>query len=485
MTTRTEPDRAASSPPAEAGAAHWLDALLDRMPRRPGELAAPPPGSGLGPVHGDRGLPVVGMGVHMIRHGPAFQLQLLRRHGPVSWWQVFGRRVVAVCGPEAVQEVLANRDKAFVTGWPDVVGPWFDGGLLAMDGPGHLADRRLLQAAYGEPALEGYLRRMVEDVTAGLADWPTGRPVRAVGAIRELSGQMTTRALLGVPYDAGGRQVMRDVEACIRAESALLRLALPGTAWHRAGRARRRLAARLARAVPQARVRADDDFLSVVGRLVGPDGGRLTLPQVVDHMIFTLIASHDTTTAATVAAVYFLGKHPGWQRRARAESNARGDAPLDVAGLHRLETLELVVKESVRLVSPSPILMRRAVRDTDVLGHHVPAGQLVSVCTGVNQLLPELWPDPHRFDPERFAEARGEDRVHRLAWAPFGAGQHKCVGMHFGMLKVKATLDALLRRFEWSFPASYTARWRFTSLPAPADGLPVVLRPAPGRPGVS
>ncbi|MGW2631516.1 cytochrome P450 [Streptomyces chattanoogensis] len=88
---------------------------------------------------------------------------------------------------------------------------------------------------------------------------------------------------------------------------------------------------------------------------------------------------------------------------------------------------------------------------------------------------------PERFDPDRFAEGRNVDRAHRLAWAPFGSGQHKGIGMHFGMLKVKATLDALLRRFTWRFPDGYRAPWRFTSLPAPSDGLPIVFRPLEGR----
>ncbi|MEH0971254.1 cytochrome P450 [Micromonospora sp. CPCC 205546] len=458
-----------------------LDELLARTPLRPGVLATPPAGSGLKPVPGDRGLPFVGLGLQTVRYGPAFQIQLMRRHGPVSWWQAFGRRIVAVCGPEAVSAVLSNRDRAFGTGWPAVIGPWFDGGLLATDPPRHLADRRLMQAAYSEDALGGYLRRMAADIGTALDRWPTDRPVKAVPAIRALSGEITTGAFLNEPYDPVGREVMDAVEACIRAETALVRQPVPGTAWRRADRARRWLTGHLGAALPAARARTGDDFLSVLCGLTGTDGSGWDDAQLVEHMIFTLIASHDTTTAATIATLYFLGKHPQWQRRARAESFACGDVPADLAYLDRLRTLDLVVKESIRLVSPSPIAMRVTVKDTDILGHFVPAGQLVCVCTGVNQLLPELWPEPQRFDPERFDEDRAGDRVHRLAWAPFGAGQHKCIGMRFGMLKVKATLDALLRRFTWSFPPSYEARWRFTSLPAPADGLPVVLHRAHAR----
>lgn len=465
----------------EIDTSHWLDAVLHRFPRRVSELAAPPADSSLLPVPGDRGLPFVGFGIHILRYGPAFQMQLLRRHGPVSWCQAFGRKFVMVSGADAVQAVLANKDKAFASGWPDVIGPWFDGGLVAMNEPEHLSHRRLMHAVYSKEALEGYIRRMAEDVHAAVEHWPTGTRFAAVPAIRELSGQITTRAILGLQYKPTGQRIMRGVEECIRAETAAMRLKIPGTLWHRAHSARRQLIDFLTQAVPTARAHEDDDFMSVLSRVGGQDQSRLTTEQIALHMLFTLIASHDTTASATIATIYFLGQHPEWQSRARAESLASTEAPMTVDALNRLETLESVIKESIRLVAPSPINMRLTVKDTDVLGHFIPAGHLVSACTAVNQLLPELWRHPEHFDPERFSKERNEDRVHRLAWAPFGFGQHKCIGMEFGMLKVKATLDALLRRFEWNFPKGYEAPWRFTSLPAPSDQLPIVLRRARER----
>ena len=139
----------------------------------------------------------------------------------------------------------------------------------------------------------------------------------------------------------------------------------------------------------------------------------------------------------------------------RAESLALGDGRLDMAALDGLRTLDLVIKESLRLVAPVPSLVRKTVRDTDLLGHYVPANTLISVTPWVNHLLPEYWPEPHRFDPERFAEGRREDKAHRLAWMPFGGGVHKCIGMHFGMYEVKTLVHELVRRFEWSVPADY------------------------------
>jgi cytochrome P450 len=71
-----------------------------------------------------------------------------------------------------------------------------------------------------------------------------------------------------------------------------------------------------------------------------------------------------------------------------------------------------------------------AVRETEIAGHYIPAGTPCDLAYGVNHMLPELWTSPERFDPERFAEHRREYKSHRLAWLPFGAGAHKCIGMH-------------------------------------------------------
>uniref|UniRef100_UPI0009DB184D cytochrome P450 n=1 Tax=Rhodococcus sp. R1101 TaxID=1170698 RepID=UPI0009DB184D len=90
--------------------------------------------------------------------------------------------------------------------------------------------------------------------------------------------------------------------------------------------------------------------------------------------------------------------------------------------------------------------------------------------------MAEYWPEPERFDPERFADHRREDKVHRYAWEPFGGGVHKCLGMHFAGAEVTAIVHQLLLRFEWYVDPGYVAPLDFTSLPFPSDGQPVDLR---------
>jgi cytochrome P450 len=192
-------------------------------------------------------------------------------------------------------------------------------------------------------------------------------------------------------------------------------------------------------------------------------------------MIFALMAAHDTTTITLTTMAYYLAKFPEWQERLRDESLALGRPVLEFDDLDALPSADLVMKEALRLLPPVPALPRRVVKDTSILGYHIPAGTTVVVPALTNHHMAEWWPDPERFDPERFAPERREDKVHKYAWAPFGGGAHKCIGLHFAGMQVKSILHQVLLRYRWSVPGRYEWPLDTTSLPSPKDGLPVRL----------
>ena len=168
-----------------------------------------------------------------------------------------------------------------------------------------------------------------------------------------------------------------------------------------------------------------------------------------------------------------MAKNPLWQEKARAESDALGDDPPGIDELEGLTSLDLIIKESLRLAAPVPLVMRKTVKDTDILGHYIPAGTMVAVAPAINHFDEAYWSNPDTFDPHRFRPGREEDKSHRYAWLPFGGGVHKCIGLHFGTLEVTAILHEMLRAFTWTVPEDYHVRWDNTSLPIPVDGLPM------------
>jgi len=129
----------------------------------------------------------------------------------------------------------------------------------------------------------------------------------------------------------------------------------------------------------------------------------------------------------------------------------------------------------LRLCAPVPSIPRVATRETVINGFRIPAGAVVTNSPYQNHHLATLWRDPERFDPERFSPERAEDKVHRTAFVPFGAGVHKCIGMYFAGLQVRLVLHELLARYRWSVPAGYEMPIDLVALPVARDGLPVSL----------
>jgi cytochrome P450 len=231
-------------------------------------------------------------------------------------------------------------------------------------------------------------------------------------------------------------------------------------------------------AVAERRDAEGTDMLTVLCHTTDDDGNSFTDEDVVNHMIFLMMAAHDTSTSTLTTMAYHLAANPYWQERCREESARLGDGPLDIDALEKLETLDLVINESLRLVTPLPFNVRRTVRDTELLGYYLPAGTNINLWPALNHRLPELWTDPEKFDPDRFAEPRAEHKRHRYAFAPFGGGAHKCIGMVFGQLEIKTIMHRLLRRYRLEPPhPDYRPRYDYAGMPVPIDGMPIVLRP--------
>ncbi|MBE1470947.1 cytochrome P450 [Kibdelosporangium phytohabitans] len=457
------------------GATRFDEWLLNKS-WRSSELTNVPNGSGLKAVPGDGGIPLVGHSLEALRLGLDFGLKRYETYGPVSWMNAFGVRMVMVTGGDATQVVMTNKDKVFSQkGWEYFIGPFFRRGLMLLDFDEHMFHRRLMQQAFTRQRLTGYLGHVASAAAGGVKSWQPGK-LLMYPALKQLTldiaGSVFMAAALGKEKDALNKAFVDTV----RAGTSLIRFPVPGGRWNAGLRGRQVLEDFFRRTIPAKRASDSDDLFAGLCHARTDDGSAFSDDDVVNHMIFLMMAAHDTTTITTTTATYYLAKHPEWQDRVREECVKAGPGPLDIDALEGLTNLEMVIKESLRLVAPVPSLARRTVRDTEILGHYVPANTMVSLTPWVTQMLPELWPNPARFDPERFSSERKEDKVHRYAWLPFGGGAHKCIGLHFGMLEVKTLLHQLLTHHQWSVPEDYEVRWDTTALPAPSDGLPIALK---------
>ncbi|MGF6885563.1 cytochrome P450/uncharacterized protein (DUF2236 family) [Nocardia sp. GAS34] len=440
-------------------------------------LADPPAGSGLKPVHGLGRLSVPDLLLY--RTDPQkFVAQQRATFGDISFMIAPTGKMVTPLTASGCETVALNRDKSFAAepAWGFMIGRFFRRGLLLMDFEEHRYHRLVLQQAFTTAHLKDYLRQMQPMIRERVAAFPTGDGVRMLHELKKLTLDVALEIFLGLQLSpAEADRINKAFIDCVDAGLAWVRYDVPGTKWSRAVAGRTVLEEFMYRHLPAKRATRTPDLFSTLCHISTDEGHRFTDEDVVDHMIFLLMAAHDTSTITMTTMAYYLARNTEWQTRARAQSREL-PAEIDYDTLPKFTVLDAIMKESLRLNAPVPGLLRQSVRDTEIDGHFIPRGTRVAVSAIVPHYDPELWTDPYRFDPDRFAPERAEDKSHKFAWMPFGGGVHKCIGLYFGQLEIKTVMHNLLLTHDWTVPQGYRWKLDYSTLPVPKDGLPVRLK---------
>ncbi|WP_028933722.1 cytochrome P450 [Pseudonocardia spinosispora] len=457
-------------------------ALVGKVQRSPRPLAESPDPA-LRPVLGEPGAPLVGHALSTVYDSLAFSRRRSAEFGPVYWSRVFGTDMITVVSPEGVEQVATNADKAFSSegAYEYLIGPFFHRGLLLMDFEQHLQHRRIMQQAFVRPRLIGYLNVMNPKIATVLDEWRPGARFELYSAAKQLTLDIANEVFVGESVGADADRITKAFIDAVRGGQTAIRSDVPGGNWHRGLRGRRVLEKYFRDRLDAHRAGEGDDLFTVLCQSRSDEGETFSDDDVVNHMIFLMMAAHDTSTITLAMMGYYLGRYPEWQEKARAESRALGRDAIEFTDLDQLTTLDQVMKEAMRLNAPVGGLFRKALRDTSILGHHIPAGAMIVASSYASQRQGEVWANPDEFDPGRFAEDRREDKVHRYAWAPFGGGVHKCIGMHFGTMEIKAIMHQLLLGHRWTVPADYEPPIGYGTGPMPLDGLPITLEPLPNQ----
>jgi cytochrome P450 len=221
------------------------------------------------------------------------------------------------------------------------------------------------------------------------------------------------------------------------------------------------------------------DILSLLLDGHDEDGNALSDLQIRDEVMTLLFAGHDTTTSTVSFMFYELARHPDILARLLAEQDTllpegRPTVSQLVAG--ELPELEMVFEETLRKYPPAWVGPRRSVEAFEFEGHTVPARAFVNYCSWASHHLPDVFPEPEEFRPERFAPEAAA-ALPKGAYIPFGGGSRTCIGMRFGQLEVRAIAALILSRCTLSLPPDFTLRIRQMPTISPKDGLPVVVRP--------
>ena len=452
-------------------------AVTSRFPSRERALARPPDGSALRPVMGNYGFPILGHIMSSLVDPLNFARDRYDRYGPVSWAGGVGFRIITLMGPEALETVWINKDKAFSStrGWAPVIGPFFHRGIMLLDFDEHRDHRRIMQQSFTRTALDGYLALMRPGVDRTISNWDSAQRFPFYTAVKDLLLDLAAEVFVGATLGAESARLSADFHDTVCGGQAIIRADVPGGTWARGLRARERLERYFGEQLPRRRAGDGTDLFSMLCRSRSDDGERFSDADIVNHMIFLLMAAHDTSAIAISMLVYELGRNTGWQDALRDEALSSDHDPT-VDGLQHHPLLDAAFKEILRMYAPAGTLFRQTIKDTVVAGHHIPRRSQVAINVYASMRLADWWPDPDRFDPSRFTGGADATPVHRYAFAPFGGGVHKCIGQQFADMSVKVIMVQLLRRFDWRVRSGYRPRMTWGTGPTPADGLPITLR---------
>jgi cytochrome P450 len=369
------------------------------------------------------------------RFGETFTLRIFHEG---SW--------VMLSNPEHVKQVFTGDPRVFHAGEGNrvllpILGP---NSLLLLDEREHLEQRKLLLPPFHGERMQRYGGLMREIAAGEIERWPRGEPYRLRPRMQAITLEIILRAVFGL--EQGERledlrlELRRLLDLLTQPQMLLLPMLLGPERLARMAlfhRLRARVDELIYAEVAERRrapdVHAREDILSMLLEARhGDDGSPMRDQELRDQLLTLLTAGHETTATALSWAVERLIRHP--------DKLARLTEELD-AGENRY--LEAVVTETLRLRPVISIVARRLREDVEIGGWQLPAGVTVAPSIYLVHRRPEIYPDPERFEPERFLEGR---QPGTYTWIPFGGGVRRCIGGSFAHFEMQVVLAELVRR---------------------------------------
>lgn len=385
----------------------------------------------------------------------------LARKGEVVAASLGPLPAVFVSHPALVGQVLVKNKGNYVKDNPlfAYLRPLAGNGLFLSDGAFWRSQRRILQPEFTRKGVDAMVDGMAQVAASVATEWDLarrrGEPIDATESMRDAAMRIISQTVLDTDVGKEAARLGRLLDRFLFLFQ--VQLSVPSAVSS--------LASQVVDGPIHRCVGAIDDFIEsvveqhraqgtegVVHRLLAapdPETGRTMSAQHLRDEIMTLfIAGHETTANTLAWAWLELCRNPAVFAHLQEELDTLlGGRRPQASDLPRLPYTRAVLEEALRLYPPVPFVPRRAVEDDELGGHRVPAGTLVLVSLFAMHRRSDVWPDPQRFDPERFLQARRAE-IDPSAYAPFGAGPRTCLGNHFAIAEGQVLLATLAQRFD-------------------------------------
>jgi cytochrome P450 len=426
---------------------------------------------------------------HQIAHDPLpLLLGAYEEFGPIFSLRLLHSRVVFMLGPEANHFVTVGHPENFhwrESSFGDLI-PLLGDGLLTFDEDVHDRARAIMMPAFHREQVAAATEAMAIETGQAIATLPVGEVVDVYEWMRNLAMRIAMRALLGLDPDEAGK----GAAAAEHFERALgyygidfgLRLLRgPGSPWRKLVSSRQVLDEIVFGEIARRRAHPDPgrrDILSLLVGARGEGGEEFTDTEIRDQVMTLMFAGHDTSTSTLTFMLHELARHPEVTRRLHSEQDEvlAGASPTAAQLEKEMPYLDMVLDEVLRLYPPAWIGPRRAVREFEFGGYTVPESAYVNYCSWASHRLPEVFPQPEAFIPERFTRER-KAALPRGAYVPFGGGSRICIGKRFGQTEVKLVATKLLQHLWVEALPGRTVTIRQMPTLSPRGGLRMRVQP--------
>ncbi|KAF7085455.1 hypothetical protein CFC21_088873 [Triticum aestivum] len=422
---------------------------------------------------GSMGWPYVGETTQLYssKNPNVFFARKRNKYGPIFKTHILGCPCVMVSSPEAAKFVLVTQAHLFKPTFPAskerMLGPQ---AIFFQQGDYHAHLRRLVSRAFSPEAIRGSVPAIEAIALRSLGSWEDLQ----VNTFQEMKTYALNVALLSI-FGEEEMQYIEELKQCyLTLEKGYnsMPVNLPGTLFHKAMKARKRLGAIVAHIISARRERERGSDL--LGSFM--DGREaLTDDQIADNAIGVIFAARDTTASVLTWMVKFLGDNPAVLKAVTEEhaeiarEKALSGEPLSWADTRRMRMTGRVIQETMRVASILSFTFREAVEDVEYQGYLIPKGWKVLPLFRNIHHNPDHFPSPEKFDPSRFEVAPKPN-----TFMPFGNGTHSCPGNELAKLEMLVLCHHLATKYRWSTSKSESGV-QFGPFALPINGLPMTF----------
>ena len=434
------------------------------------------------------GLPLLGSVLGMAKDPARFFLDCYRKYGAVCRLSVLGQPYVLIAGPEAANFLGTREGKESLRSkefWEGLVAEYgATRTLTGTDGEAHKQLRDVMRSGYSKESIKGRYNELVTITDRCFTrDWPVGKDVPVLEAMQYMVVDQLGTILTG----AAPLEYVKDIRVTILHILNVLvtrqrpKILLKRPVYKKAKASVFELGekmiadakARYSKIRPEERNLIDD---IMAAHIETPDV--MPASDLIVSLTGPYVAGLDTVANTTAAIVYTVLKHPEVLERVHAEVDAlfaEGEIGEDDL-LKRLPSLQGAIMETMRLYPIAVAQMRTATRDFVFEGHQIRAGEMIYIGTSVPHFMHEFWPEPQKFDIDRYAKPRSE-HLQSGAYSPYGRGPHTCLGKSLAEVQIALSMARVFYKLDLELESpDYVMKTKTAPTPGPATDFKVRVK---------